>query len=91
MFFRPSLFDVIADYVRWRWMVSGLTPSKWIVLCLGHQIPCHTRENVFGGSPYSVFHTKNFLEKIFEKWRDERDEHCFHYENLVTLRHVRHT
>ena len=44
-----------------------------------------------GVRSYSFFCTKKFLEKIFGKWRDERDEHCFYYENLVTLRHVRNT
>jgi len=55
-------------------MVSGLTTSKWMVLCLGHLIPFHTRENVYGVSSYSVFHTKKFLEKIFGKWCSECSE-----------------
>ena len=61
-------------------MVSGLTPSKWIVLCLGHQIPCHAmREKMLGGvRSYSFFCTKKFLEKIFGKWRNERNEYCFY-------------
>ena len=46
-------------------MVSGLTPSKWMVICLGHLIPCHTRENIKCVRSYSFFCTKKFLEKIF--------------------------
>ena len=38
----------ILAVVRWRWMVSGLTTSEWMVLCLGHLIPCHARENARG-------------------------------------------
>ena len=59
-------------------MFSGLTPSKWMVICLGHLIPCHTRENVKCVRSYSFFCTKKFLEKIFEKWCKERKERKEH-------------
>ena len=83
MFFRPSLFDVIADYARWHRMVLGLTPSKWMVLCLGHLIPCHTMQEKMleGVGSYSFFCEKKFLEKIFGKWCaecEECEECCFY-------------
>ena len=65
MFFRPSLFDVIAGYARWRWMVSGLTTSKWMAFMSWPSDPMPYKRKcsrVFAPIAFSV--RKSFWKKI---------------------------